>query len=74
MGSSGRLTSVGLGRPRQGGRGRAPLVLVLVHQLLVDYSVHVILQTRGEKPMRGRKVRQVRDMGGGVILIRIRVG
>lgn len=49
LSSSGGLTAVGPRRPRQGGRGRAPLVLVLVHQLLVNHSVHIILKPRTEK-------------------------
>lgn len=50
----------GLGprRPWQGGWGGTPLVLVLVHQLLVNHSVHIILETRTKKWMRGRPDRK----------------
>lgn len=50
LGPSDRLA----GRRRLGGVGGAPLVLVLVHQLLVDHPVHVVLRTHRHR-IRGQQ-------------------
>lgn len=42
LGPSGRLA----GRSRLRGVGGAPLILILVHQLLVNYPVHVVLRAQ----------------------------
>lgn len=57
LGPSGRFA----GWRRLRGVGGAPLVLVLVHQLLVDHPVHVVLQAQRHSIRRQRGGRSLMD-------------